>query len=46
MQEGIKIKSIDINFVISIFYLAINLSIDIFIITQKFNLQEKLFLVV
>ena len=43
MQEGIKIKSIDINFVISIFYLAINLFVDIFIITQNFNLQEKLF---
>jgi len=42
MQEGIKIKSIDINFVISIFYLAIILLIDIFIITQKLNLLEKL----
>ena len=42
MQEGIKIKSIDINFVISIFYLAINLFIGIFIITQKLSLLEKL----
>ena len=43
MQEGIKIKSKDINFFISIFYLAINLFIDILIITQKLNLMEKLF---
>ena len=43
MQEGIKIKSKDINFFISIFYLAINLFIDILIITQKLNLLEKLF---
>ena len=35
MQEGMRIKSKDINFAISIFYLAINLFIDIFIITQK-----------
>ena len=38
MQEGIKIKSIDINFVISIFYLAINIFIDNSKISQKFNL--------
>ena len=43
MQEGIKKKSIDINFVISIFYLAINILIVILIITQKLNLLEKLF---
>ncbi len=35
MQAGIKKKSKDINFVISIFYLAIDLYTDIFIITQK-----------
>tara|TARA_B100001287_G_C22472237_1_gene430233 strand:- start:267 stop:446 length:180 start_codon:yes stop_codon:yes gene_type:complete len=44
MQEGIKIKSKDINFFISIFYLAINLFIDILIITQKLNLLENYFL--
>ena len=33
MQEGIKIKSIDMDFVIAFFYLAINLSIDNLIIT-------------
>ena len=38
MQEGIKIKSKDINFFISIFYLAINLFIDIFMITQILHL--------
>ena len=38
MQEGIRIKSKDINFVISIFYLAKNMFIDNFIITQKINL--------
>ena len=43
MQDGIKKKSNDINFDISIFYLAINLLIDIFIITQKLNLLKKLF---
>ena len=43
MQEGIKIKSKDINFFISIFYLAINLFIDILIITQKLNLLENYF---
>ena len=43
MQEGIKKKSIDINFVISIFYLAINILNVILIITQKLNLLEKLF---
>ena len=41
MQEGIKIKSIDINSFISIFYLAIILFIDIFINTQKLNLLEN-----
>jgi len=35
MQDGMRIKSKDIHFVISIFYLAINLLIDIFIITKK-----------
>ena len=43
MQEGIRIKSKDINFVISIFYLAIKLLIDICEITQIFNWLEKLF---
>ena len=42
MQEGIKIKSIDIKFVNSFFYLAINLFIGIFIIPQKLNLLEKI----
>ena len=35
MQEGIKIKSKDINFVISTFYLAINSFTYIFIIHIK-----------
>ena len=35
MQEGIKIKSKDIYFEISILYLAINSLIDIFINTQN-----------
>ena len=29
MQEGIKIKSIDMNFIMAIFYVAINSLIDI-----------------
>ena len=29
MQEGIKIKSIDMNFIMDIFYVAINSLIDI-----------------
>ena len=33
MQKGIKIKSKDIYFGISIFYLAINLYSDMFVIT-------------
>ena len=35
MQDGIKIKSIDMNFVIAIFYLAIILLIDIFIVPKN-----------
>ena len=35
MQKGIRIKSNDITLYNSIFYLAINLFIDIFIITQN-----------
>ena len=37
MQEGMRIKSKDIHFVIAIFYSAINLSIDIFKNTLKLN---------
>ncbi len=37
MQEGMRIKSKDIHFGVSIFYLAINLSIDIFKKTLKLN---------
>ena len=37
MQDGMRIKSIDIHLVSSIFYLAINLLIDIYVITQKLN---------
>ena len=37
MQKGMNIKSEDIHFVTSIFYLAINLSIDIFKDTLKLN---------
>ena len=37
MQKGIRKKSKDILFVDSIFYLAINLLIDISIIAKKFN---------
>ena len=37
MQKGIRKKSKDILFVDSIFYLAINLLIDISIITKKLN---------
>ena len=40
MQEGMRIKSKDIIFFNSIFYLAINLFIDIFLINQKLNLFE------
>ena len=40
MQEGIRIKSKDIFFVISIFYLAINFFIDIFEIAKKLNLKK------
>ena len=35
MQEGMRIKSKDIHFEISIFYLAINSFIGIFINTQN-----------
>ena len=35
MQEGIRIKSNDITFCNSIFYLAINLFFDIFMVIQK-----------
>ena len=40
MQEGMRIKSKDIHFVISIFYLAINFFIDIFEIAKKLNLKK------
>ena len=43
MQEGMRIKSKDIHFGVSIFYLAINLSIDILKKTLKLNKFEKLF---
>ena len=42
MQKGIRKKSKDILFVDSIFYLAINLLIDISIITKKLNKLEYL----
>ncbi len=42
MQEGIRIKSKDIHFAISIFYLAINLFIDNFNYS-KIKLIRKLF---
>ena len=42
MQEGIRIKSKDIHFEISIFYLAINLFIGIFTDTQN-QFDRKLF---
>ena len=42
MQEGMRIKSKDIIFFNSIFYLAINLFIDIFLINQILNLFEIL----
>ena len=42
MQEGMRIKSKDIHFGISIFYLAINLFIDIFMTASKIDLSEKI----
>ena len=36
-----RIKSKDINFAQSIFYLALNLFIDIFMISKKFNFLEN-----
>ena len=37
MQDGMRIKSKDIHLASFIFYLAINLWIDIHVITQKLN---------
>ena len=42
MQEGIKIKSKDINFVISTFYLAINLYSYIFVIIHIKIISSRL----
>ena len=41
MQEGMRIKSKDINFAQSIFYLAINLFIDIYKISKKLNFLKN-----
>ena len=40
MQEGMRIKSKDIHFAISIFYLAINLSFDIFKLFKNYIFQK------
>ena len=37
MQDGMRIKSKDIHLVSFIFYLAINLCIDIYVIAKKLN---------
>ena len=44
MQEGMRIKSKDIHIEISIFYLAINMFIDIFIINKLLDLLENFYL--
>ena len=43
MEDGVKKKSNGMIFNSSIFYLAINLMIDIFIITHRLNLLKILF---